>query len=448
MLFFAFYCRGVRGWEEALRPKIGIITAERSMEMIREIDSTMDRFGDVIYLPYATMKQLETTYRRNIHRLDGVLFSGFFPYYYILNFVGEVLKPYAYFELADRDYYKVFTKILYRHPGIDIARVLIDRPFFEMDLREIFGNREPLYFDSFVGDVGDLESSYEKAMNRSLSLWQAGQIDLVVTRFTNLIEPLGAAGVPLELLFPSPASMLETFRTLYAGLQSLALSDALTASGLIQCTNAGESDIARIFDEISAFNESLGTAMVIRREGESIEITTSNEVLKDITRSYTDCTLSGRLRDLTIATVSIGWGLGRNILDSMQNARRALMESARNSEHSAYVVSESGELVGPLASGKSVVLASGPSPALEALGRELGIQPINLHKIANLRIKRGISRFSSAELASYLNITPRSANRILVKLAQCGMAKVTGSSQPNPRGRPSKVYEVGGTKLG
>ena len=417
------------------------------MRMIREIDSTMDQFGDAIYLPYATMKQLETLYRRNIHRLDGVLFSGFFPYYYILNFVGEVLKPHAYFELADRDYYKVFAKILHRHPGIDIARILIDRPFFDMDFRDIFGDEEPLYFDSFVGNAGSLDSAYEKAMSRSLSLWQAGRIDLVVTRFTNLIEPLGAAGVPLELLFPSPASMLETFRSLYAGLQSLALSDALTASGLVQCANADEPGIARILDEISAFNESLGMAMIVRREGDSIEITTSNEVLKDITRSYTDCILSGRLRDLTSATVSIGWGLGRNILDSMQNARRALTESARNNEHSAYVVNDSGELVGPLASGKSVVLDSNPGPVLEALGQRLGVLPINLHKIANLHAKRGIGRFSSAELASYLNVTPRSANRILAKLAQCGMAKVTGSSQPNPRGRPSKVYEVDSTKL-
>ena len=418
------------------------------MRMIREIDPAMDELCDVTYLPYATLKQLETAYRQNIHQLDGVLFSGRFPYVYILNFVGEVLKPHAYFELADRDYYKVFAKILYRHPGIDIARILIDRPFFEMEFGDIFGETEPLYFDSFADNIESLESAYEKAMGRSLSLWQAGRIDLVVTRFTNLIEPLGAAGVPFEPLFPSPASTLETFRSLYARLQSLALSDALTASGLVQCANADEPDISKVFDEISTFNESLGMAMVVRREGDSIEITTSNEVLKDITLSYTDCILSGRLRDLTGTPVSIGWGLGRNILDSMQNARRALIESTRNNEHNAYVVNDSGALVGPLTSGKSLVLDSSPSPAVEAIGQELGILPINLHKIANLHAKRGISRFSSAELASYLNITPRSANRILVKLTQHGMAEVAGSSQPNPRGRPSKVYEIDSTKLG
>ena len=430
-----------------MKPRIGIVTAERSMPMIREIDATIGELCDAAYLPYATLKQLENIYRQEIHRLDGVLFSGLFPYDYILNFVGNVMKPHAYFELTDRDYYKVFAKILYRRPGIDISRILIDRPFFEIDFREIFGEREPIYFDSFMGNAESLESAYERAISHSLSLWRAGAVDLVVTRFTNLIEPFAAAGIPFEPLFPSPASMLETFRALYARLQSLALSDSLTASGLIQCENGGECDLQRILDEVAVFNESLGMVMVVRREGNAVEITTSNEVLKDITRSYSDCALSARLRDQAGASVCIGWGLGRDILESLQHAKRALTESARNSEHHAYVMNEAGELVGPMASGKSVVLDSTLHTATEALGQELGISPLNLHKIVNLQEKRGIGRFSSADLAFYLNVTVRSANRILAKLAERGIAVVSGSSQPNSRGRPSKVYEVDGSRL-
>jgi predicted transcriptional regulator len=135
-----------------------------------------------------------------------------------------------------------------------------------------------------------------------------------------------------------------------------------------------------------------------------------------------------------------------DIVSSGQNAMRAFRESMRNAHRSAYLVNDIGEQIGPMVSGKSVVM-SGPSPNAEEMGRRLGISPANLQKMMNLQEKRGISRFSSADLAFYLNITPRSAGRILSRLAAHGGADVVRSDQPNSKGRPYKIYDVDLRKL-
>jgi predicted ArsR family transcriptional regulator len=78
----------------------------------------------------------------------------------------------------------------------------------------------------------------------------------------------------------------------------------------------------------------------------------------------------------------------------------------------------------------------------DEIGRRLGISPSNLQRLINIQEKRGVCMFSSADLAFYLNVTSRSASRILARLAEDGCAKVAWNSQPNSRGRPYKIYEV------
>jgi hypothetical protein len=400
----------------------------------------MSALCDVDYLTYSSMRNLADIYERNAHRFDGLIFSGGFPYSYITSRVGGVLKPHAYFAPADRDYYKVFARMLRRFPGMDISRVVMDKPDTAVDFEDIFGPARPRFFDSVMADRFSLESAYEITMRQSLLLWREKKIDLILTRFTNLADPLRSAGIPFELLFPSEASMLDVFTALRGDIESRRLSDFTTASGIV---SGGTRDGgAGLFASLERFNGQNGMSLVIRQNGELFELTTSNETLRDITDGYSNCLLTNFLHGEIDAPVCVGWGLGMDIVSSQRNAMKAFRESKRSAAHHAYLVNESGEQIGPLASGKAVTLSSTPSPAAEEVGRRLGISPSNLQKLFNIQQKRGVSMFSSADLAFYLNVTPRSASRILARLSEDGFANVVWSSQPNARGRPYKIYEI------
>lgn len=422
---------------------IGIITAEQSLGMIRRIHAAMSEACDIEYLPYSTLQQLADVYRESAHCFDGLLFSGIFPYEYVINYVGNVIKPYEYFELADRDYYRIFAKIFFQRPALDLSRILMDRPTAEMDFSEIFAEKRPRFFNNVVGNTPVLGAAYETTMEEALALWREKKIDLVISRFTNLIEPLKASGIECEALFPSVASMTETFDSLYFRLQALELNNSLTASAIVAC-DVGSKIIktGELEQRLAKFNEEHGMSLVVRPNGIFYEITTSNEVLKDISRQYSHCLLSEYLQVKFGKNVFLGWGLGRDIVRAQRNAQLALQEARRNGPHHAYLIDEQGRLIGPLTSGYSIALKLAPSAEIEELSRQLGISPANLQKLIGLQEKQSARRFSSADLAFYLNITVRSANRILAKLAAHNLAKVVETGQFTAKGRPFKIYEV------
>ncbi|MDR1874627.1 MAG: hypothetical protein LBQ90_06405 [Synergistaceae bacterium] len=431
-----------------MKLSIGIITAEKSVELIREAHGSMSAMCDVTYLSYSSMRQLSDVYEQNAHRFEGLIFSGKFPYSYIVSRVGIVLKPHAYFELTDRDYYKALAGILYRFRWIDVSRIIMDRPNVPVNFKDVFNGMAPVFFDPIAEDMPGIESAYELAMQQSLRLWREKKIDLVVTRLTNLTESLRLAGIPFELLFPSAASMLDVVSSLCGRIQYRRLLDSMVASGIVSEDRPdADYDFSELQTSLDKFNEQNGMPLVIRKNRSIFELTTSNETLRDITQGYTNCRLTGYLHDRLGLSICLGWGLGRDIVSSQKNAMAALRESMRNRLHHAYLVDDSGEQVGPMASGRGVTLSGIPSANTAEMSTRLGISPANLQKLIDLQERRGINLFSSADLSFYLNVTPRSANRILLKLAEFGGAKVVRSSQPNSRGRPFKIYEVDYRKL-
>jgi DNA-binding MarR family transcriptional regulator len=430
-----------------LKISIGIITAERSVELIMKAHDGMSRMCGVKYLPYSSASDLARVYDDNARLFDGLIFSGRFPYCYIKNHAGAIPRPHAYFELTDRDYYRAFAGILHRFPGINVSRILIDKPYADVDFAGVFGGQVPAFLDA-LGDAASLENAYEKAMLRSLDLWQDGKIDLVVTRFTNLAEPLRASGVSFELLFPSAASMLDVCGAICGLIQSRRLVASMVASGVVSCVGPERADadkkLARL---LRSFNEKNGMPLVIRENGDASELTTSNRTLDEITRGYTDCALTSYLQGELGTNVCVGWGLGAEVVSSNQNAVRAFRESMRSASHHAYLVNDLGNIIGPMTSGKSVTMSGSPDAGAEEIGRRLGISPANLQKMIDLWENREISTFSSADLAFYLNITPRSAGRILSRLAEHGAAGVVRNGHPNAKGRPYKIYGVDCEKL-
>lgn len=432
-----------------LKISVGIITAERSVELIMKAHDGMSRMCAVKYLPYSSMRELADVYEKNERLFDGLIFSGRFPYYYITSRVGATQCPHAYFELTDRDYYRALAGILYRFPGISVSKILMERPYADVDFASVFGGQTPAFFDPIeMGGAAGVENAYENAMRQSLTLWREGKIDLVVTRFTNLAEPLGASGAPFELLFPSVASMLDVCGSLCGVIQSRRLVDSMVASGVVSWAGAERDDAdKKLMPLLRRFNEKNGMPLVIRENGDVFEITTSNRTLEQITSGYADCALTACLHRELGCGVCVGWGLGTEAVSSGQNAMRAFRESLRNASHHAYLVNDLGNLIGPMTRGKSVTMSGAPGAVAEEMGRRLGISPANLQKIINLWESRGISTFSSADLAFYLNITPRSAVRILSRLAEHGAAGVVSSGHPNAKGRPYKIYDVDCGKL-
>lgn len=134
--------------------------------------------------------------------------------------------------------------------------------------------------------------------------------------------------------------------------------------------------------------------------------------------------------------------MGFDVVAAYKNARRAVLECKRNKCHFTYLVTEAQEMVGPLNSNRSLSYDLCPDAQIYSLARSLGIAPVNLEKLLYLQKMRNMYEFTSSDLVYFLEITPRSASRILVKLTAGGLACPVRSTNLSGTGRPATVYEI------
>ena len=432
---------------------IGIITARKSLRNLQKSDAQMRELCDITYLPYSTTMELTNLYLENANKFDGFLFSGQYPHDYIIENVCAISKPCRYLNLADRDYYRAVARLHTHHPDLDIRRVAFDgmsREFKTVDQTPIFDDifppdRQPKVNNfSSIYMSQNLHQLYDLSVTEYCQMWRDGEVDMIVTRLTNIVDQLRAENVPCILLQPCPATVLETFKDLLANIQAARIQNNLTACCVIQIAHEVPTldEFELLGKKLDDFNAQQNMCFVLRRDGDAFNAITSGEAVRELTSGYTTCLLTSSLFEMLPFSTHIGWGVGFDIVSAHQKALRAIQESKRDSSRYTYMVNESNELVGPLCGDRTISYQLRPSDRTSRIAKVLGISPINLEKLISLQEKKHITEFSSGDLAFYLDITPRSATRILQKLVQCGAATQINSLHLNNRGRPAAIYEI------
>lgn len=427
---------------------IGIITASQSLNSIRSAEQEMRKHAKITYLSYHTLSELCDLYSKNFHRFDGFLFSGPFPRDYILENIGAITKPYRCFDLKDRDYYLTFARILARHPGIDFSRVFFDAEIELAILRNVFPegkgprmtmNYTPLEYRGFL-----CTAVYERALDTYRELWYQKKCDIFVIRFTNLAEQLEREGIPHFSLRPCKESILDDFHALIGDIRESILQNSLVACCIIEIPEASRTleNEELLESALDVFGRSQNCNILARKNREHFEVITSNMEARKITDEYKTCMLSSELNQKLPFPIRIGWGISFDVIDAYKNAKKAVLACQKNRNHYTYLVTESQEMVGPLNSNRSISYGLQPDAQVSFLAKSLGISPVNLEKLVSLQKTRYMYEFTSSDLVYFLEITPRSAARILSKLEKGGLARPIRSVNLSGTGRPTIVYEV------
>lgn len=433
---------------------IGIITARQSLDNIRSVDQEIRRYCKVTYLPYSTMPELCSLYLKNIRKFDGILFSGPIPKDYVLENVCAITKPYRCIDLKDRDYYLAIARLYTNIPGLDFSRVYFDTVVEQSILQNVFPEGKGPYLPSehtpLEHRVFLRSAIYERSMDTYRSLWKDKKYDIFVTRYTNLAGQLEAEHIPYILLKPSPATILESFHILLGDIKESIIQNSLTACCIVDLPEPSRSreNYDRLEKLLVNFNGNHNRSMLIRRNGSHFEVTTSSMEARELTSDYTACLLSNELNKHISFPIHIGWGISFDIVSAYKNAKKALLACQKDHHHFTYLVTESQEMVGPLNSNRSIIYDLQPDAHIFALAKSLGIAPVNLEKLISLQKSRNMYEFTSSDLVYFLEITPRSASRILLKLSDGGLARPVRSVNLSGTGRSSTVYEIDFSTVG
>ena len=140
--------------------------------------------------------------------------------------------------------------------------------------------------------------------------------------------------------------------------------------------------------------------------------------------------------------VNIGWGIGTTLYQAKKSAQTANKQAKSIDFPCSYVITANEEVIGPLGYDTCLHYTNKVDPHLEKLSETLGLSILQIQKIIAVASKLQTNELTANDLAYYLGLTLRQANRILNKLEENGAVEITYRKQEKLRGRPKKVYKL------
>lgn len=395
--------------------KLAILTPKNSYEKIKK--SLKDIECEVKYIFYNNLYDLENLYLKNAQKYDGIITSGPIGYEIIKNSV-ELLTPLYHFDISKGDLYKYLFNILKENPKIDFSRVYID--FISPNkkdywFKDIFKKEEePIFYKINFSN----KNLYETLKNNYTNLKNNKKMDIVLTRISNMVEFLKNEKISFDFLFPSEENIKNTVLEVIKDIKILKSEKKQIIFGKL------------LLNEISADIEeeihSISKNCIVKILDKSIEILM---IYEDFINSNIALNLKKKLK----MNFFSGWGKGNNINEARYNAEKAYKKSKETNFEVVYLVSTNSEIIlSEIDDEKKKNIE-----IIEKL-KELNITKQNSEKL--IELFRSKEKVSCASLATYLDISERTANRLLLKLEENNLA--ISNLIKISRGRPKKLYQL------
>ena len=393
--------------------KLAILTPKNSSEKIK--NSLKEITCEIKYIFYNNLYDLEELYLKNAQKYDGIITSGPIGYEIIKNSV-ELFTPLYHFDISKGDLYKYLFNILKENPKIDFSRVYID--FISPEKKEYWfkdifkKEEEPIFYQINFSN----KNLYETLKNNYINLKKEKKIDIVLTRISNMVNFLKSEKISFDFLFPSEENIKNTVLEVIKDIKILKSEKKQIIFGKL------------LFDKISINIEeeihSISKNCIIKILDKNIEILMLYE---DFINSNIALNLKKKFRNNFIS----GWGKGNNINEARHNAEKSYIKNKETNTEVIYLVSTNSEIILSEINAKKKKNIE----IIEKL-KELNITKQNSEKL--IELFKNQEKVSCANLANYLNISERTANRLLLKLEENSLA-ISNLIKIN-RGRPKKIY--------
>lgn len=394
--------------------KLAILTPKNSYDKIKK--SLKDIKCEIKYIFYNNLYDLEDLYLKNAQKYDGIITSGPIGYEIIKNSI-ELFTPLYHFDISKGDLYKYLFNILKENPKIDFSRVYIDFISPEKKIywfQDIFKKEEePIFYKINFSN----KNLYETLKSNYISLKSENKIDIVLTRISNMVEFLRNEEISFDFLFPSEENIKNTVLEVIKDIKILKSEKKQIIFGKIILNEI----LTNIEEEVHSISKNC----IVKILEKNIEILM---IYEDFINSNIALNLKKKLKENFFS----GWGKGNNINEARYNADKAYQKNKETNSELIYLVSANSEII-------LSDIDDEKKRNIEIIDKlkELNITKQNSEKL--IELFKNKEKVSCASLANYLNISERTANRLLLKLEENNLA-ISDLIKIN-RGRPKKLYQ-------
>lgn len=421
---------------------VAIVSPEKSLEPINHVIESHD-FSCVFHkYIYYKLSDIDAIYEECKDICDVIFFSGELGYHYIQNHIPDIRIPCAFTAYGPRNILSILLNFHMEHPEIPLNRVFVDflTPLNGfMDIQQyIAPEYMPYVYESTLYDYKHITAYTRK-------LWDAGKIDIVITRCINNLKVLDDLHVPYQAVFPTEFMIQESMEAAINHLRLQQVKDADCLVMIIRLplegnANAEEREYrdATLHKVLVDFRRDYAVDFSIKAGFDRFELESKVPEKSDTVTKLQS--FVHYLQKKLHFSFRLGAGLYHSDDMSHLYAETALQESLRYGANDGFLVSgEHAALTGPLSAAQLVTFSYSNERAT-AFARHSGISESNLLKLVGLFELDEHAELTAASVGKLLNITSRSANRILQQLVDTHLVYEAPSTAPLKKGRPVHSY--------
>jgi predicted transcriptional regulator len=430
-----------------MKPRAGIVGPSDSVHLISEIAAEYnDRLLPIPFI-YQNTEEATNILKQNQSRVEVWVFAG--PALYNPAKKSGSKQPFYYLHLDGASLTKTLVEIGYKD-GSCLERISIDM----LTERDVYETYRDLCIPS--DQVYVHEYSYDTPLEDLLvfhrKLFKDGKVDICITCLYSIYEQLQSLGIPAYWVTPTRSNIRETLSTAIQQWETLHFKQSQIAALLVKVEkmekktdyNMVSYDLHRLNLEIQSavlnFSESISGSFMTLGVGTFIIFSTRGSLQET---GQQVGSLLEKLSFITESPSNVGIGYGETALTAEENARLALNHAQNYDAFCAFLVDDRGTIEGPLKEQENISFGfRNENKEISEKLKQSGVTITTFNKILSVQKKMGNHSITAANIAEWLKMTPRNANRILNSLVEQGIAEIIGEEAPTSKGRPRKVYRV------
>ncbi len=427
-----------------MKTRIGLIGPEDSLARILPVASEFEGKIEILRKVYESKEESLALVREAQGDVDVFLFSGIIPYM-IVAYARGTDKPCVFIPRLGTSVIRALWDM--RTDGADYRRISVD----SIDRRDVEEAAEELGFEFETLEVVEYEEgiTYEALAGLHREFYDAGKTAAALTGLSRTHRVLKEAGVRAYKTYPTKYLIREYIQKAIHIAEANKMMAYQIAVIILKIRGGGAAASAPWYDR-----------MRVKNSFERILISYTKKIFGSMfpfgRDEYIVFTTRGTMEDMSSIEelldaasglgieFSAGLGYGSTSFNAEYNARCALDRADASPESCMFAVDVDGEILGPVSSRKSPLRynISESDPSVRNAASETGLSAAYVSKIKSLMAMTRKRRFDAEELSAFLDISPRSARRILQSLEDAGRARIAALESKSQAGRPRRVYEL------
>ena len=376
---------------------------------------------------------------------DAIMFTGCAVSEYVKDNYN-IKKPYDFVSRGGTSIVKALWEIKSDNANFDkISIDVIENEVLEDIIKEFSIEPTNLYSNPFTKQTNEAQ-----AIMWHEELYNQGKTDVMITGFSDVYSELKKKGYPVYRLEPTIPLIKVAYKELkskYAlnkaqysqiAVEIISFTDNKNDIEYYNSNMIKKSDMDRyIINYVRSIQGSLfpfgrNEYIIFANKGAIYDKENYNKLLE----------LSKDIKHIGFS-LNIGLGIGTTSYQAETNARKALLKSIDSKSSHIYMVDEDDTMIGPLGEEKSLNYSLKVSDEkLIHISESTGLSCESIVKIMALNETRKSNIYDSKELADLLDLSERSARRILQKIVSSNLGRVIAKETSNGKGRPKNLTEI------